>query len=200
MPKTTSGSSPGSKAAARPGLRIDDVKSMPPPPNAPGWVNVLKAFNPLGPMAESWANTLAYRIESKRLAIEMERIREQAAIANNLIDKSFQLKMEELEHRRLFINGYFKTVREQLAHLHIERMKFLEMMETAQRQTMAPGIPMEERRLYKEILVELAQSQPRFAEQANQSLEALIKALPPVALPPGLLVDNSGDAPILLDE
>jgi hypothetical protein len=154
-----------------------------------GWGRVISSFNPLGAVAEAYARTLSYRIESKRLAIEMERIREQAKIANNLIDKSFRLKMEELEQRRLAINRYFDTVQGQLNALHIERMQILKMLDQSMQQTLAPGLSMEERRLYKEMTVELTASLPAIGERANQTLNAMLQALPPVQMPAGLLTD-----------
>ena len=63
------------------------------------WIPILKAFNPLGAIAESYAKTLAYKIETKRLEVELTRIEEQADIAHHVIDNSFKLKMEELTQK-----------------------------------------------------------------------------------------------------
>jgi predicted ABC-class ATPase len=168
-------------------LRIDEVKAVPPGPDGPVWVKVLQTFNPFGPLADAYAKTLAYRLESKRLKIEMERVREQARVADKLIDASFRLKMEELEQRRVAINRYFDTVQQQLDHLHVERMTVLKMIEAAAKRTMEPSIPLEERRLFKEMTSEMTATLPSFAEKANQSLQTLVQALPPVRLPEGLL-------------
>lgn len=176
---------PGQKAK----ITIDGVQPAPPGPDQPTWVRVLKGFNPFGPMAEAYAKTLAYRLESKRLAIEMERIKEQAAIANHLIDRSFELKMEELEQRRLAINRYFDTVQQQLDNLHIERMTVLRMLEQSMQKTLEPGLSLDERRIYKELTAEMTATLPSFAERANQSLQTMLQALPPVQLPAGLLTD-----------
>lgn len=174
---------------ASPKLKIDKVDAAPPGPEQSAWVGVLKSFNPLGTVAEMFAKTLAYRLESKRLAIEMERVRAQAAIATDLIDKSYRLKMEELEQRRVALNRYFDTVQQQLGHLHTERMQIMKMIEHSMKKTLEPGLSFEERRLFKEIVVELTSTLPQFAERANQSLQTLVQALPAVQMPAGLLAE-----------
>lgn len=95
------------------------------------WVSILKAFNPFGAIAEAYAQTLAYRIETKRLEVELARIEKQADIAHDVIDKSFKLKMEELIHRRIALVGFYETVNAELQRLHIERVKVLEMAQEA---------------------------------------------------------------------
>ena len=78
------------------------------------WTPVLKTFDPFGPIAEMYAKTLAYKIETKRLDIELVRIQSQANIAHNIIDKTFKLKMEELQHRRIALIGFSGTVNNEL--------------------------------------------------------------------------------------
>lgn len=170
-------------------LQISEVRAAPPGPEGPAWARVLKAFNPFGPISEMYAQTLAYRLESKRLAVELERVRSQKDIAIKVIDDSFRLKIEELEQRRLAINRYFDTVQQQLDHLHVERMAVLAMIQHAMSKTTEPGLPIEERRLFKELTAEMTSTLPQFGQAANESLRTLIQALPPVAMPPGLLLE-----------
>ena len=168
------------------GPRIDRINAAPAQAER-GWVSVLKAFNPFGPLAEAYAKTLAYRIESKRLALEAERVREQARTINNAIDKTFQLKMEELQHRRIALERTFGLAEQQLKQLHIERMKVLEMVQAAHSRALDRDATMEERHLFKELAMEMTKQLSLFGEQANQDLETLVKALPVINMPTALL-------------
>jgi len=154
------------------------------------WISIFKAFNPLGHLADAYAQTLAYKIESKRLDVELTRIEKQAEIANILIDKTYRLKLEELEQRRVALIGFYHTVNQQLERLHIERMKVLEMAELATKKALESGIDIEERRLFKEIATEMTAQLPNFGDRANESLKTLVQALPPVQIPAALLSDN----------
>jgi predicted ABC-class ATPase len=151
------------------------------------WVSVLKAFNPIGPIAEAYAKTLAYRIETKRLALEAERVRAQARNIKDAIDKTYELKMEELRHRRIALERTFDLAEQQLSQLHIERMEVLKMAQLATAKTLAPDVSLEERRLFKELATEITKQLPSFGERANQNLEVLVRALPPIEMPRALL-------------
>jgi hypothetical protein len=144
-------------------------------------------FSPLGVVAEAYANTLMYRIESKRLRIELERVNAEYKLRDSAIDKTFRMKMEELDQRRLMLNRYFDTVQQQLRQLHIERVQVLKMVDTAMKKTLEPGLPLDERRLYKEMVTELTDSLTKFAERANEQLGTLVKALPMIEMPRALL-------------
>ena len=61
------------------------------------------------------------------------------------------------------------------------------MAQIAQQQTFAQGITLEERQMHKEMTMELVRELPKFADQANCSLQQLVQALPPVQIPPRLL-------------
>ena len=154
------------------------------------WLSIFKTFNPLGHLADAYAQTLAYKIETKRLNIELTRVQKQAEIANNVIDKTFRLKLEELEQRRVGLIGFYNTVNKQLERLHIERMKVLEMAELAAKKALDSGLTMEERRLFKEMATEMTAQLPSFGDRANESLKTLVNALPPVQIPAALLSDG----------
>ena len=151
------------------------------------WIPILKSFNPFGPMAEAYAKTLAYNIEKKRLEVELTRIERQADIIEDVIDSSFKLKMEELTHRRMALVGFYETVNAELQRLHIERGAVLEMAQLAQKKSFEEDLPIEERKMYKEMAVEITKELPRFGEKSNESLQKIIDALPPVEISPKLL-------------
>jgi len=151
------------------------------------WLPVLKAFNPLGAIAEAYAKTLAYKIEAKRLDIEIKRINAQAAIAHHAIDRSFRLKMEKLSHRRIALLGFYQTVNAELERLHIERVKVLEMAQFAQQKAFEPGLKMKQRRLFQEMSIMIVRELPRFGDKANESLQKLVQTLPPVEISAKLL-------------
>ena len=150
------------------------------------WVTVIKAFNPLGPIADAYAKTLAYKIESKRLDVELTRINKQAEMGMDLIDKSFRLKMEELEQRRIALIGFYQTVNAELYRLHIERAKVLEMAQFAQQKAFQDGLLIEERQMFKEMAIEMTRELPHFGDKSNESLQKLVQALPPVIISPRL--------------
>ena len=151
------------------------------------WIPILKAFNPFGAIAESYAKTLAYKIETKRLEVEIIRIKEQANIAHNIIDKTFKLKMEELQHRRIALIGFYGTVNAELERLHIERTQVLKMAQMAQQKAFENNLSFEERQMYKEMAIEMTRELPNFGDKSNQSLQQLVQALPPVEISPKLL-------------
>jgi len=157
------------------------------PSVAGNWSNVLKGFNPLGSIVEMYVRILAYKIETKHLDAEIKRMEAQAAIAHDVIDKTFQLKMAELANRRMELIGFYQTVNAQLDRLHIERAEVLKMAQIAQQQTFAQGITLEERQMHKDMAMELVRELPKFADQANCSLQQLVQALPIVQMPPRLL-------------
>ena len=151
------------------------------------WVPILKAFNPFGAIAEAYAKTLAYKIETKRLEVEITRITAQANIAHNVIDKTFKLKMEELEHRRIALIGFYGTVNAELERLHIERTKVLEMAQMAQQKAFENNLSLDEKRMYKDMAIEMTRELPNFGDKSNQSLQQLVKALPPIEISSKLL-------------
>lgn len=150
------------------------------------WTSIFQKFNPLGTIADMYANTLAYKIETKRLEVEQKRIEEQAKITHNVLDKSFKLKMEELEQRRLALIGFYETFNRELEHLHIERMTVLKMAEITTNH-MLETKDIEEKRLLKEFATELTSQIPKYGANANESLKNLVQTLPQV--PPAALID-----------
>lgn len=175
--------------AKKPVITLNNIESShaPIPSVAGNWSNVLKAFNTLGSIVDIYAGTLAYKIETKRLDAEIKRMEAQAAIAHDAIDKTFQLKMAELANRRMELIGFYQTVNAQLDRLHIERTEVLKMAQIAQQQTFVQGITLEERQMHKEMAMQLIKELPKFADQANCSLQQLVQALPIVQMPPRLL-------------
>jgi hypothetical protein len=155
------------------------------------WMSIFKVFNPLGHVAELYTQTLAYKIESKRLDIELTRIIKQTEIVEKIIDSTFELKMEDLRQRREGLLAFYNTVSQQLERLHIERMEVLKMVQLATKRTLDTDISFEERKLFKEFTIELTSQLPLFGDQANESLRTLVKALPPVEIPRALLENNS---------
>lgn len=154
------------------------------------WHSVLKAFNPLGTAAKAYAETLAYRLEAKRLAVEAERIQAQAQTINNAINKTFQLKLEELQHRRIALERTFDIAEQQLHQLHIERMEVLKMANLAMKKTLEAGLSIEERTLFKELATEFTKQLPSFGDKANQNLSTLVTALPIIEMPRALTDKN----------
>lgn len=151
------------------------------------WIPILKSFNPFGAIGEAYVKTLAYKIETKRLEVELTRIERQANVIRDMIDKTFKLKMEELEHRRIALVGFYQTVNTELQRYHIEREKVLEMAQLAQQKSFENSLSIEERQMYNEMTIELTKQVRFFGDQASKTLQELVNALPPVEIPPKLL-------------
>lgn len=179
-----------SKSAA--GGKIDPIVATP-IPQEKAWISVLKAFNPIGPMAESYAKTLAYRIECKRLEAELERVKIQAGIVHDALDKAYILKMEELAQRKVELNRFYDTVQQNLVQLHIERMEVLEMAKMANAKMLDSSISLEDRRFYKELALEFVKQIPLFGNTANDSLDKIVQSLPVVNIPSHMLLQDLGD-------
>ncbi|HHK5987826.1 hypothetical protein ACTHSQ_00970 [Neisseria sp. P0009.S008] len=169
--------------------KIDRVESIGQFHNATGgkWLNFFQAINPLGMIAEAYARTLAYKIEIKRLEVEELRIIEQAKIAHNVINSTFQLKMAELENRRMELVGVYETVNRELERLHIERKTVLEMAKLAQQASFDPNISIEEKKLHQEMTIQLTKELPNFGNQASISLQNLVQSLPKIEITQKLL-------------
>lgn len=145
-----------------------------------GWVSIIKAFNPLGPIAQAYAETLAYRLESKRLALEEVRIQREASLARDKIDRAFVLEMEKLAQRRLVLNKLFESIDKQISNRHLERQAILDMARIAMQKALEPGLSIEERQNAKDLATTLTSQVVLFGESDNQSLRRLIQALPTV--------------------
>lgn len=167
-------------------VKIDPINAAP-LPQEKNWVSVLKAFNPIGPLAESYARTLAYRIECKRLESEVERVKVQAGLVHDALDKTYKLKMEELMQRRIELDRFYDTVQGVLSHLHIERMTVLKMAEQATAKALDDKTASEDRPLFKQLATEIIAQIPNFGDRANESLDRIVQALPPVSIPDRLI-------------
>lgn len=144
------------------------------------WLNFFQSINPLGTIADMYAKTLAYRIEVKRLEAEQERIKQQAMIAHNVIDKTFQLKMEELTQRKMALVGFYETLNRELERIHIERKTVLDMAQMANTACLQPNISIEERLFYKDLSLSMTKELHTFGERGSIQLQAVIQALPKV--------------------
>jgi hypothetical protein len=151
------------------------------------WLPVLKNLNPFGAIADAYVKTLTYKLETKRLDMELERIKAQAGIAHHAIDQTLSLKIAELAERRMALMSFYQTVNAELEHLHIERKMVLDMAKAAHEKALQPELPLQERQLYKDLCIAMTRELPNFGDKANESLQKLVQALPPVAISPKLL-------------
>lgn len=170
---------------------IDGIESKIEEPKVEkGWVTVLQKFNPLGAAAEAYGRTLVYRLECKRIDAELERVKTQATVVLDSIDKTYKLNMEDLAQRRLSINRFFDTVQGELGQHHLERMTVLKMAESVTMHMLSPNLSLEERQNCKALATELTAQIPVFGDKANESLKTLFDALPQVSLPEHLLLSE----------
>lgn len=151
------------------------------------WLPIIKNLNPVNAISEAYAKTLAYRIEVKRLDTEMNRINKQAEVILETIDKSYKIKMEELSHRRIYLEKFFETVQSELTNKHIERLEILRMANEAQKAAFNPNHSFEDKKLYAEMLKELTSQLGVLGQNASVELQNLVQALPQVNISPKLL-------------
>ncbi|MBE7686557.1 hypothetical protein F7647_10895 [Tenacibaculum piscium] len=169
--------------------QIDKIESKVVLRNSKGgsWTNAIKAFSPFGYLQETYAKTLAYRIESKRLDAEVERVKEQSKLANNVVDKNFKLKMEELQQKRMNLIAYYTTVNNELERLHIERTKVLDMAKFAQEKAFDNKFSTEDKRMFIDMSLEMTRQLPILVKESNVSLKTLAGTLPTVEITKELL-------------
>ena len=151
------------------------------------WTPILETVSSLGPIAEIYAKTLAYKIETKRLEVELTRIEKQANVMHDVIDKSFKLEIGRLELKRLELVDLYQTVNGELQKQHIRRETVLKMAQLAQQKSFESGLSIEERRVHSEAAIKLIKQVRLFGDEASKTLQELVKPLPPVKIPPKLL-------------
>jgi len=154
------------------------------------WVGGLNEFAVLGVAAVAYANTLAYKLECKRLDAELQRIEAQRKFAEHVVDKAFKLKMRELDDRKDHLTKFYATLNKQSEQLHIERITVLKMAERAAKKALDEKIDFESRLLYKDMAIEITKQIPLFGDKANESLKRLVDALPKVSIQNGLLTTD----------
>lgn len=98
---------------ARTGMQVN--------PAAGAVLALVQAVNPLGVIAEAYARTLAYRLESRRIDVELRCMHELARLNHARIDNSYRLAMAKLCHQRQLIDRTFALVEQELGDLRIER-------------------------------------------------------------------------------
>jgi hypothetical protein len=150
------------------------------------FVEVINALNPLGYISECYANTLNYKLETRKLVNELENMRLQASLFHAKIDAEYNLRMELLSQRRIAIETVFRIADNDLMHLRIERTAVLEMAERAQEQAFRKDISIELSRHFAEMSTTMIQQLHLFGDRSSESLQRLFKALPTVDLPPML--------------
>lgn len=149
--------------------------------------SVSESFSAFGHIADMYARTLAYKLETKRLDAELKNIEVQAKLAHHTIERSFELKMEELLQKRASLIASYQAMNKELDGLHIARLDVLQMAQFAQKQAFDKSLSLEDRQFAKDMAMELVRELPRFNEQANQSIQKLVQALPSVEMPTNLL-------------
>ena len=151
-------------------------------PQEKAWTSVVKSFNVFGLIGETYAKTLTYKIEAKRIEAENNRINKEAETNNHIADLQYNLKLTELLHRKAAVEEFFVTVREQLSYLHIERMDVLAMAKMVTSKSIEPGLDIEERRLFADMSKEIISTIPNFGDKANESLRTIISTLPNIQI------------------
>lgn len=151
------------------------------------WLPIIKNLNPVNAISEAYARTLAYQIEVRRLDAEITRVNKQAEVILNGINKTYQVKIEELNQRRIAIEEFFTTVQSELKNKHLERIEILRMAQEAQRAAFNPTYSIEEKKLYLEMFSHLTTQIPLLGQNASAELENLIQALPKVEIVSKLL-------------
>ena len=151
------------------------------------WTPILKTVSSLGPIAEIYAKTLAYKIETKRLEVELTRIEREANVMHDGIDKMFKLEIGQLELKRLELVGRYQTANGELQRHHITRERVLEMAQLYQQKSFESGLSIEEIRAHSEMAIELIKQVRLFGDQASKTLQELVNPLPPAKISPKLL-------------
>lgn len=142
--------------------------------------SVANYLNPLETIAQSYARTLMYKAEIKRLDNELQRMDHEASIIHKRIDSELQVQLEKLTIRRSELCAFYTTFNNELKNKHIQRQTILSMAEDAKDACLRPNISMEERALFRELTLDLMRQLRLINDDANISLDKLIKTLPNV--------------------
>lgn len=170
-------------------INIDAVEPMGRLPSSilRNWHPVFKSFDPLGTIEGMLVRTLAYKIESKRLNQEIERINHRASVAHHLIDASLKVQLQKLEQHRQEFDCYYQAHYAEMKDYHLDRKKFMKMAEQAQKSALHPELSVEERQQYLDMFKVLLEALRDTGNQAQISLQNLANAMIPMELSANLL-------------
>jgi len=155
------------------------------------WIPILNTFTPLGPIADAFAQILTYKIESEKLNVELSRINADSAIKDKVVEKTYALKIEELEQKRSALNGLISTAQGILKMHHVPREKALEAAEKALQMCFNTSLSLEERSFYKDLCTEATKLIPVYNENDNVTLQKLVEGIPKVEITKELLPEKS---------
>ena len=146
------------------------------------WNNVIENIKPLGQIAEMFARALTYKIEIKRLEIEEKKIIEQANLAHHAIERTYQLKLEELSQKRQALTNSYNLVYKELNNIHIQKMEILKMLQSIQKELCDPAKSIEDKENLKEFAIELFKASKECNDRASNTLDKLINSMPEVSI------------------
>lgn len=162
--------------------RLDPIQTL--PPASEGKMQaLLKAINPFGPIVDAYTKTLAYKLEVKRLKLDLEQIQIQADLAHHAIESTLQLKMKELEIRQRALAASYQMISNEIQQLHIEREKVLQIASDAAEMALRSDLSLEERKMCANLTCEMTRNLATFGDQSIKLLQEVVQLLPPAELP-----------------
>jgi len=144
---------------------------------------MLQSLNVVGTIGEMYANSIAYKVETKRLENEIVKIKEDTKVRHYAIDKAFELKIEELNVRREALYNAFNGISKELKSISVDKKKMWKIIEKVNTQVLDRSLPFEERQYLKEYSMMLIKDIHTFHETANGRLKKMIDLVAPVEIP-----------------
>ena len=154
------------------------------------WGELITALNPLSFISDMYANTLNYKLETKRISAEIEQMRLQSDLLHKKIDCEYQMRMEFLLQRRTALEAALKMAEKNMKQLRIERKEVLRMAASAQEQSFRKDLDPEQMRFYADMSIAMVEQLHVFGNRASESLQSLIHALPSSDIPLMLEASN----------
>lgn len=146
---------------------------------SPNITTALNALSVFGEIAQSYARTLAYKAEIKKLDVELASINRQAELMHKKIDTEYNVKMKQLEIQRSALAAAFTMANHRLHNQHLEKMKLLGMAENLQNHALKTKNS-DERKQLLGMSQEMISNAMQLSNQSAISLNNLIAQLPTV--------------------
>lgn len=137
----------------------------------------LDSLNIFGEIAQSYARTLAYKAEIKRLDVELVNINKQAELMHKKIDSEYKIRIEELEKEKGQLMAFFSSLNHQIYNQHIEKMTLLKIAEKFQEEAFKTN-DVNDRKMLLDMFQEAMSDTKELSQQSSILLDNLINKLP----------------------
>ena len=138
------------------------------------WSGVISVFNVLSSASKSYAQIVAYEIETKKLEVEITKINQQAEVAKNVINKQFIYEMQKLQNKQEVILRNLNLAHQQLGDLRIDKQKIQNMRELSHKQMLNPNISLDEKQMHKDLIIKFGKDLKNLSKNSYLTFNKMI--------------------------